>query len=89
MIAQKNRNNCSSVNSNYNLLFISQSVHVSVCVSTSVSAGIRSDEFKVTTVNCIQFSTIQNFGPETSSLDFEPSWQLRTQVKILVFANPL
>ena len=50
------------------------------CVSTSVSAGIyiRSDEFKVTTGNCIQFSTIQTFGPEISSLGFEPSWQLRT-----------
>ena len=80
MIAQLNRNNCSSVNSNYNLLFVSQSVHVSVCVSTSVSAGksIRSDEFKVIIGNCIQFSTIQTFGPETSSLDFEPSWRLKT-----------
>ena len=80
MIAQENRNNCSSVNSNYNLLFVSQSVHVSVCVSTSVSAGIyiRLDEFKVTTENCIQLSTVQTFGPETLSLDFEPSWQLRT-----------
>ena len=77
MIAQLNSNNCSSVNSNYNLLFISQYVHVSVCVSTSVSAGIyiRSDEFKVTAGNCIQFSTVQT---ETLSLEFEPSWQLRT-----------
>ena len=79
MIAQLNRNNCSSVNSNYNLLFVSQSVHVSLCVSTSVSAGIyiyiRSDEFKFTAGNCIQFSTIQT---ETLSLEFEPTWQLRT-----------
>ena len=46
MIAQQNRNNCSSVNSNYNLLFISQSVHVSVCVCPPVCQQeyIRSDE---------------------------------------------